>query len=252
MRDHLMRGIAEPFGGTPIEIDYSAKAIAALGLIYLNATYGDCLPAGAQHTAGVWTGNATGTPVIFTDAQTESNYTGMSGGEFNPNDPATDQGCDPETALQYLQSTGLLASDGRHKIAGWLGIDATNPVEIRAAVWLEFGPGLALELPDEWVNPTPSESGFVWDIAGDPNPDNGHWICAVGCNETGLQVATWGMIGTITYAAIAKYCMPATGGNLYAFVSQDALVKAMAKFPDGFDWAQIVAKFDAAGGTVTA
>lgn len=238
--------------GTPLDIDYSPDAKAALAEMYLNDAEGDCVPAGCQHLDGVLTGNANaGNPVIFTDLQTNANYTGMSGGEFNPKDPSTDQGCDPVFAFQWWQTNGLLP-DGSHKIAGVLNVDLTNEVEIRAAVWLFENVCFAMELPDAWVNPSPAASGFVWDVAGAPDPDSGHFVVGVGCNKQGILFSTWGMIGTLTYAAIAKYCAESAGGGLYTVISEDGINRAMAKFPDGLTWAQLVSDFDSVGGTVTA
>ncbi len=246
-RDYL-RVAAGKLPGTPLNIDFSPEAAAALAQMYLNDTEGDCVPAGNAHLDGIWTGNATsGTPVVFTPAQINAMYTGMSGGTFNPSNPFTDQGCDPETALAWWQANGLLP-DGSHKIAGWLGTDASNPVEIRASTWIFESTGLALELPDAWINPVPASSGFIWDVAGDPDPSNGHWVVAVGCSKIGLKICTWGMTGWITYPAIAKYCVPSAGGMIYTMVSQDAIVKAMNKAPMGLEWGQIVADFNLIGG----
>jgi hypothetical protein len=234
-------------------MDYSQAAASAIAEMYLNDTYGDCVPAGCSHGDGVFTGNATGgSPVIFTATQVEAMYTGMSGGVFNPADPTnTDQGCDPLVALQWWQKNGLLA-DGSHKIAGYLAVDPSNKVELRSAMALFENLFFCMDLPDAWVNPTPSASGFVWDVAGSPDPSNGHFVVGVGCNTTGIPFATWGMVGTLTYAAIAEYCADANGGELYTVVSQDSIVKGMQKFPFGFNWTQIVSYFDAAGGTVIA
>lgn len=246
-----LKAVSAAFPGTP-NIDYTRLAALAVRQINLNATLGCCVPAGQEHSSGIFTGNANGgSPDIFTDAQTEANYTGMSGGVFDPaNAEATDQGCDPETALAWQVKNGLLA-DGSHKIVGWMGIDATSELEIRYASAIFQSPGLALELPDQYVNPVPSQSGFIWDVAGDPDPENGHWIVGGGDTDQGLIVLTWAMQGIMTYPAIAKYCMPASGGNLYMSVSQDSLVKAMNKIPFGLDWAQLVADFNEDGGNIS-
>jgi hypothetical protein len=241
LRDYLA---AKELPGTPIDIDYSKDAMPSLNLVYMNDSLGDCVVAGCSHLDGVLTGNATsGTPVTFTSPQIEAMYTGMSGGVFNPNDPSTDQGCDPETAFQWWQSNGLLP-DGSHKIAGWLGIDATNEVEIRAAIWFFENVCPVYELPDAWINPPPAANGFVWDVAGPPDPNNGHFTLGMGCSKQGITLSTWGMLGTLTYAAAAMYCVPSAGGQLYTVISQDGLVKAMNKFPEGLTWSQLLVDFD--------
>ena len=72
-----------------------------------------------------------------------------------------------------------------------------------------------------------------------------------GYSGNGVTIATWGMTGLLTDAAIAKYVVELAGGALYAVISQDAISKAAAKAPNGFDWTQLVADFDSLGGNVT-
>jgi hypothetical protein len=59
------------------------------------------------------------------------------------------------------------------------------------------------------------------------------------------------MLGTLTDAAIAKYATKTGEGELYTVISQDAINKAAAKAPAGFDWSQLVADFDSMGGSVS-
>ena len=109
-----------------------------------------------------------------------------------------------------------------------------------------------VELPDEWISPMPSSSGFVWDLAGAPDQNNGHCFVGVGYTAQGVQIDTWGMIGTITWAAIAKYATTAGEGELYTVLGPDGIAKATKKAPNGFDWSQLVADFDSMGGNVRA
>ena len=62
-RDYLSGAAAIP--KAPVTFDYSVKAQAALGKMYLNDSIGDCVEAGQGHLVGVFTGNATGTPFIY-------------------------------------------------------------------------------------------------------------------------------------------------------------------------------------------
>ncbi len=98
----------------------------------------------------------------------------------------------------------------------------------------------------------PSASGFVWDVAGDPDPQNGHCVVGVGYTAAGITIDTRGMTGLMTNAAVAKYPTQASGGELYTVVSMDAIGKATEKAPSGFDWSQLVADFDSMGGNVSA
>ena len=242
-RDYLSGAAAIP--KAPVTFDYSVKAQAALGKMYLNDSIGDCVEAGQGHLVGVFTGNATGTPFIFTDTQIQSIYTAEGG--YVPGDSSTDNGTDEQTAFANWQASGLLP-DGSHKIAGCLALDPTNEVEIRSAAWLFFNLCFGCELPDAWINPPPSGPGFTWDVAGDPDPQNGHFFVGVGASVGGIKIATWAMTGTITWAAIAKYMAASANGALNVVISQDALVKGMAKFPNGLNWNQLMADFKLIGG----
>ena len=242
LKNYLLRSLPLP----PPQIDYADKASKAIAEVYANDSLGDCVIAGIAHVVGVFTGGAGPTPFIYTRDQIIALYSAIGG--YNPSDPSTDQGCDEQTALNYWQDKG--APTGSHNIAGWVAVDGTDPIECRAALWLFENLYFGIELPDAWINPIPSASGFTWDAAGPPDPNNGHCVVGVGYTQTGVTIATWGMTGLITDAAIKQYCTHDGGGELYTVVSQDALIKATAKAPNGFDWSQLVADFDSIGGNV--
>jgi hypothetical protein len=243
LRDYL----PAPLPQAPPTCDYTAQAAAALAQMYLNATYGCCVPAGQFHLEGVFTGNANPPAFIATDAQVESLYTVEGGFDPSQTQPdgsnPTDNGCDEMTALTNWQSNGLLGN-GTQKIAGILNVDPTNVAEIQAAAYLFFGLMYGVELPDDWINPFPSTPGFVWDVADDPDPDNGHCFIGAGYDGNGVTICTWGMLGSITYAAMAEYCSAENNGALYAVLSQDIINAAQELAPNGLDWAQLQADFD--------
>jgi len=242
LHNYLMRSIPPP----PATSNYAKDASSALSNIYENDKLGDCVIAGIGHVVGVLTANA-GTPFVYTDAQIIALYSAIGG--YVPGDPSTDQGCDEVTALNYWENNGAPA--GKHKIAGWLGVNAADPTEYRTALWLFENLYFGLELPDAWINPMPAASGFVWDAAGAPDPHNGHCVVGVGYTAQGVTIDSWGMIGLITDAAIAKYATSRAHGDLYTVVSQDAINKATQKAPSGFDWSQLIADFDSMGGNVS-
>lgn len=245
LRNYLI-GVPTP----PASIDYSAEAASALALIYENDTLGDCVIACCEHVEGVLTGNADGgSPLVYNDAQTTAFYSGACG--YVDGDPSTDQGCDIQTTLSYWENNGAPAGSA-HKIVGWLAVDPTNQTEIQTALYLFENLVFGLELPDAWINPDPpSASGFVWDVVGPPDPNNGHCVAGVGYNAQGVTIATWGMTGIMTWAAIADYCSAANNGELYVVINQDQLNSASQLAPNGLDWSQLVADFNAMGGSVT-
>jgi len=219
----------------PSSADYSSLAQTSLQEMYLNDQLGDCVIAGGYHTIGVATGNANGgSPFIATGSQIVADYSAIGG--YVDGDPSTDNGCDEVTALNYWQSTGF--ADGS-QLAGWAVVDATNQAEVQAACWLFENLFFGLELPDAWISPFPSSPGFVWDV-GTPDPQNGHCVAGVGYNAQGVLISTWGLIGTMTYAAIAALCVQANGGELYVMLTPDQILKGAAKAPNGVAWADLV------------
>lgn len=225
--------------------DYSKAAAAVIALVLLNDTLGCCVPAGiGGHILGVETGNA-GDLFTPTDAMIEKDYSAI--GNYVPGNPATDQGCDEVTALNYYCQHGW--ANGT-KGAGWCTVNATSAPGVKAALYVGENLVFGIALPDAWVSSMPSASGFVWDVAGDPDPENGHCVVAVGCNSVGVQIATWGMIGTITWAAVAKYACPNAGGALYVILTPDQIVRASQKAPNGLNWTQLIADMDSMGASI--
>jgi hypothetical protein len=228
----------------PATSDYTAKASTVLANIYGNDELGDCVIAGGYHVVGVETGNA-GDLFTATEAQIIADYSAIGG--YVPGDPSTDNGCDEQTALNYWLQHGF--ADGT-KVLGWLAVDATNKQEVQAAMYLFENLVFGIELPDAWINPFPSASGFTWDVHGSPDPQNGHCVVGVGYTASGVTIDSWGLLGTLTYAAIARYCVQSSGGELYVVLTPDQLTKAETKAPNGVNWSDLIADFDAMGGTV--
>ena len=231
LRDYL-KAPAPP----PSSVDYSAKAQAAIAQVYDNTTLGDCVIAGFYHVLGVATGNASGSPFIATDAQIVSDYSAIGG--YVPGQPDTDQGCDELTALQYWQSTGC--ADGS-KLAGFAEVDPCNLTELQTALWLFGGLYFGFELPDAWISPFPSDSSFVWDVAGDPDPNNGHCTMSASYSGSTFGLATWGLYGKITFAAISKYGSEAANGDVYVVLTPDWIARGQQLSPSGVDWSALQA-----------
>jgi len=246
LRNYLKLGIPAP----PASVNYASPAQAELGNIYLNDSLGDCVIACLGHLGGVFLGNAGG-KLYLTSDQIISLYSAIGG--YIPGDPNSDQGADVQTAMNYWMRHGLLPGQKYpHKIKAWMSVDPTNVQEMQTAIWLFENLVFGLNLPDAWVNPFPSANGFVWDVAGAPDQNNGHCICGVGFGSSGyshkgIEIATWGMLGNLTYDAIAKYLPHSAGGELYCVLSQEILDKAKLTAPAGISWDQLQADFASMG-----
>jgi hypothetical protein len=228
----------------PPTYDYTAKAAPILSDIMGNDRYGDCVFACGYHLVGVETANA-GNPFHAKLTQVEADYTATTG--FNPNDPSTDNGANIQDVLNYWSSHGF--ANGT-KILGYLAVDATNVAEVMSCIYLFENLVLGMSLPDAWISPFPSGNGFTWDRAGSPDQSNGHCVGAFGYGQKGVTIATWGLLGTLTYPALAEYAVSSGSGELWVVITPDQLAKGQQKAPNGVAWANLILDFDSIGGHV--
>ena len=237
LRNYLMRALPPP----PASIDYTAKAKDFLAQILGNQELGDCTCAGIFHTGGALLGNVDA-PIPFTQDDAIGLYERACG--YDPADPSTDQGGDEQTVLNYVMRNGLLP-DGSHKIAAWMAVDGKNQEQVSNAIYLFENVYFGVELPDAWTATMPSADGFIWDVAGDPDPGQGHCFVGLGYDAKGIIIDTWGMIGKITWAAVAKYASTSGSGELYTVLGPDSIAKASGRAPNGFDLTQLQADIQA-------
>lgn len=213
-----------------------------LAQVFLNNQLGDCVVAARARRIGLLTGNAIGVPFVYTDAQLRGEY-GRIGG-YVEGAPSTDNGCDPTVSADDGVKIGY--ADGSHD-AGWVAVDVADWHEVMLANWVTNGAcDLSMALPTAWVTAQmPRRDGDVWDVAGEPVPENGHCVAVVDHDaQRGLLVDTWGLRVWITPAAVARYGAQRNNGILIAHVNHDAIAKSSQKAPDGFDWSAMLALFD--------
>jgi hypothetical protein len=229
--NYLLKALPTP----PDMIDYSRLPATFLSDILANDSLGDCTAAAAFHAGGTFLANA-GYPIPFTVDDVVRFYSATTG--YVPGNDNTDNGGDEQTVLNYWVQNGL--TPNLHKIAGWCHIDGNNKEECQTALWLFENLYFGISLPDAWVHPMPESSNFIWDVAGAADTHNGHAFCGLSYKENGVGIDTWGLMGTITWEAIAKYTNEG-GGELYTVLSSDMIDKAAAKAPNGFNYTQLQA-----------
>ncbi len=239
LRNYLKQTLPAP----PPTTDYYSNSYKSLNQMYDNDILGDCVIACMAHIDGVLSANAGTGNIVFRKSQIINLYSAIGG--YIPGNPDTDNGCDEQTALNYWQQNGL--TKDAHKITAWLSVDGSNATEVCTALWLFENLIFGVELPDAWINPEPSMSGFMWDVAGPSDPNNGHCFAGVGYNTLGVNISTWGMTGNITFPAISQYAVSGQQGELYTVLSTDAINKAKKKAPNGFAFSQLLADLDAMG-----
>jgi hypothetical protein len=69
-------------------------------------------------------------------------------------------------------------------------------------------------------------------------------IKVLGCNALGVVVMTWGLVGTMTWAAVAALCSPSGGGGCAVRVTSDWL-GANGTSPVGQTLSQMMSEFQA-------
>lgn len=231
----------------PDDTSYRDAASASERDVYMNDQLGDCVPAGLNHLAGLASANAGGS-FVPTASEVLADY--MAIGGYVMGNPSTDNGCDEDTAMNYYQTHGW--ANGT-KAVGAIAVDATNWDEVRAMVYLFENVVFGVGLPDEWISPFPSTDGFVWDAAPTV-PENGHCFVAIdlkGGRNGVLVVNSWGLYGGITQAACAQCAVHKVGGQMFCVLTPDIVNRAIAKAPNGMDWATLVGYFDKMGGHVS-
>jgi hypothetical protein len=173
----------------PPLVDYSAKAMQALSRMYMNDRYGCCVIAGKYHIGGVLTGNESGTPIVGTDQEVYQQYQSICG--------PGDNGCVITDVLDVFRTRGLPFGGKAHKIDGYVSCNWTNKDLVKAALYLFGNLTLGVNLPDAWTK------NDVWDTTSSQIV-GGHDVCAVGYNDQGVTIASWGRLYLITWQAFTS------------------------------------------------
>jgi hypothetical protein len=251
----------------PDGFDYGALCLPALQTMLANGPdptapsqivatgVGCCTCAAPGHGIDILTAGA-GAPVTITSKQVVTLYSLSCG--YVLGDESTDLGGDELTVLDYIQAHGI-DGNGLHQFAGTATLDATNLTEMKEALFVAGWLPLCAELPNAYTNPMPAPDA-VWDMAGPPNPQQGHCFLATKFTPNGpgpggkpcWGVDTWGMIVWFTAEACAYYCATAQGGSANLALSKEWLSASQGKAPNQLDWAGLTSVFQQQlGGTVT-
>lgn len=233
LRNYMLRGFPSP----PDAVDYTTNALnAGLRDVLGNDENGDCTIAAAYHAMQLFLANAGQSDPNLNAQDCLNLYYHLTGGD--------DTGLDEQTVLTHWQTCGL-TPDGSHKLAGFVGINPTDEVQVKTALWLFENVYFGVGLPDAWVNNLPSSDGFTWGLAGPADHEHGHAFIGCGYQNGGVKIDTWGLFGTMPFGAVAYYCSINQGGQLFTVLSPEVIDRASARCPAGFDWTQLQADFQA-------
>ena len=220
----------------------SGSLYAGLSDVLANDSLGDCTSAAVMHIVDSFLGRAGSTSPALTAQQAIDFYSLSTG--YVPGNPSTDQGGDEVAVIDTWIAKGV-DGNGLHKAAARLDVDPADQATIKLLLFLFGNVYFGTGLPDAWTRNMPSGDGFVWDAAA-PDEDQGHAYPGLGYTDQGVLIDTWGMIGTETWAAVAK-CTD----ELHCVLSQEDLAAAKMSVP-GVDWDGLVADWRAEGGSAPA
>jgi hypothetical protein len=202
--------------------------------IYKNDVLGDCVVAAKQHKIRLWHAEGTGADTItFSDATTVKNYTML--GNYNPDDPDTDQGCDMLHAAKLELKYGVLDDAGnRHKPGIALQLQSGNWEQLLYATYLfdgvELGvlvtPGMQQAFADEQPWDLPQYNPY--DVEG------GHCIPVVARADGLPQVITWAEPQLLTQAL---YSAPQFNMVTMCYATQEKL--SHGKDLEGLSWSDM-------------
>jgi hypothetical protein len=153
---------------------------------------------------------------VMTDYEALAAYELIGG--YNPADPSTDRGVVMLDALNFWRNQGIMVDGTADKIAGFVEVDASNPLEVKQAIWL-FGnlfTGLALPVAvqgaDDWTIPL----GGIYGQPGQPGSWGGHCVPCDAESPITLTCVTWAERLKMSHNFFGDYCDEA-----YAVLSSD-------------------------------
>lgn len=170
-------------------------AKASISKMYGNDQYGDCVIASEFHGIGLSSANETGTAIVGTTTEALSEYVRICG--------PGDNGCYIPDVKNACLGQGILIGGKKRKIDGFAAVDPANKLAVQTAILISGGGfNIGFNVPAEWMGAN-TYDGAVWDVPHSFSFVGGHDIRAVGYDSRGVQFATWGIVVTMTWAAMA-------------------------------------------------
>ena len=208
--------------------------------IYCNDQLGCCVVSGAEHETRLWHAEGSGRDeLVFDDDTTISNYTLL--GNYDPEDPYSDQGCDMVNAAQIRMDKGILDSNGKaHRVGAALQLQPGNWEQLLYACYYFDGVGLGIlvtaAMQQAFQNNEP------WDVdCFNPNDvEGGHYVPAVARVGGDIVVITWGQPQRLTRAL---YTADQFNTTVFAYASPEKLRNG--KDLNGLSWSDMRADINA-------
>ena len=216
----LLSALAPDLPAAPARYTAYADAVGRW-VLGENDRIGDCTCVGPANVILALTTLA-GRPNRLRDDTIVAFYSSVTG--YVPSDPSTDGGAMIEDVLAAWHARGINAD----KLDGYATVDIGNHEGVKQAIALLGPVDVGVNLPAGWMQ------ARIWDVstAGDEIA-GGHCVTAVGYDEHGLQIVSWGELFVLSWAGWDAYVEEA-----HALLSKDALTAA-GKDVGGIDWTSL-------------
>lgn len=183
------------YGGKPppAKVDWYTKASKALGEMLGNDQYGNCVVVAELHGIGAWSANEPGgKEVVATTQEAVAQYKAICG--------PGDNGCYIPRVLDHFRDNGLVANGKRRKIDGYVRVNPRDQLLVKIALHLFGGLHLGINWPRDWMSD--ARPGGVLRPTTSPII-GGHAVRAVGYDDTGLMISTWGILCHLSWEALS-------------------------------------------------
>ena len=167
----------------PASVDWYSKV--AEFPMYLNDQLGDCTAAMVSHNIQSTSTYGDGETVTVTDDDVLVAYMRVSG--YRPEHPETDRGAVLQDVYADWRKTGV----GGHRALAFAEVDPSDKAEVRTAVNTFGAVGVGLTVTDTMM--ADFNAGRGWSRGGG-RALGGHAVVAVGYDQDGLDVVTWGEV----------------------------------------------------------
>jgi hypothetical protein len=205
LADHINFGAMAPAGGT----DWQSKV--TLGDPISNDTKGTCVSCAKLRDIQFKIFNAIGSDWTPTADDALALQTADTGGVFNPNDPATDIGLDPNVSMGRWCSVGYQVNPQLLDVPVRAIIDPTNFDHLRMAIDTLCALQLTLALPKAAAEASEFTCVPVAsDPATAPYSEGGHQVCSARHGDGGLYVVSWGQQFFTSVPFLKAYCVGAS------------------------------------------
>jgi hypothetical protein len=159
---------------------------------------GDCAYAGIGHAIMAWSLGAAKKPLILSANTIVDAYAAGTG--YDPATGAGDNGAALINVLEQHRTIGI----GGNKNVGYAGVDLTDPIHTRQAIYYFGGAYVGLMLPQTAMEQT--QANLVWTKPWYSETIGGHCVYILSYDATHIWCITWGQIQCMTWEFFFAYC----------------------------------------------